>query len=286
MKYALITGAAGGLAGACVEKLCQDPDWTVFAADIAEEGLNDLRGRTNERVIPLVLDISSMESCEAAAETIEKAAGKLDVVVNAAGIHTMASLIEGNIVGTLERMININVLGMARVNKAVLPLVQKAGGRIINFSSECGWEKPQPFNTPYAITKYAVEAYTIGLRRELNFLDLDVVKIQPGSFKTGMHNQANAGYEKLLQTTEHYKPVLTVLKPIMSTAMNHPHDKKYLVHTVMKAIYAPHPRTNYKCKNTWYLAAIDPIPDKVIDFGYKTVVNAGYKLLQKLGKVD
>lgn len=281
MKYALITGAAGGLAGACVEELCKDENWTIFAADITEAGLNALVERTNDRVIPLILDITSEESCAAAAKTIEQSAGKLDVVVNAAGIHTMSSLIEGEITQTLEKMMNINVLGMVRVNKAVFPLIKAANGRIINFSSECGWEKPQPFNTPYAITKYAVEAYTIGLRRELNFLGIDVVKIQPGSFKTGMHNQATAGYEKILETTRLYKPVLTVLKPLMSTAMAHPNDKKYLVQTVMKTIHSPHPRTNYKCKNTWYLAAINPVPDKLIDFGYKKIVEIGYKIMQK-----
>lgn len=284
MKYALFTGAAGGLAGACVEELCKDPEWTVFAADIVEKGLEDLRERTNERVIPIVLDITSIESCEAAAAKIEEIAGRLDVVVNAAGIHTMSSLVEGNVSATIEKMININVLGMIRLNKALFPLIKKSGGRIINFSSECGWEKPQPFNTPYAITKYAVEAYTMGLRRELNFLGIDVVKIQPGSFKTGMHNQATAGYEKLLETTEYYKPVLTVLKPLMSVALAHPNDKKYLVETVMKAIRAPHPKTNYKCKNTWYLEAINPIPDKIIDFGYKKVVDLGYKIMKKRGK--
>ena len=286
MKYALITGAAGGLAGACVEELCKDENWTIFAADITEKGLNDLVERTNDRVIPVVLDITSEESCNACAKVIEEKAGKLDVVVNAAGIHTMSSLVEGNITATLERMININVLGMVRVNKAVFPLIKEAGGRIINFSSECGWEKPQPFNTPYAITKYAVEAYTIGLRRELNFLDIDVVKIQPGSFKTGMHNQATAGYEKILETTEYYKPVLTVLKPLMSTAMAHPNDKKYLVQTVIKTINSPRPRTNYKCKNTWYLAAINPVPDKLIDFGYKKIVDLGYKIMKKKGLAD
>lgn len=286
MKYALITGAAGGLAGACVEELCKDECWTIFAADITEAGLNALVERTNERVIPLVLDITSRESCEAAAKTIEEAAGGLDVVVNAAGIHTMSSLVEGDITETVERMLRINVLGMISVNKAMFPLIKNNRGRIINFSSECGWEKPQPFNTPYAITKYAVEAYTIGLRRELNFLGIDVVKIQPGSFKTGMHNQATAGYEKILETTQYYKPVLTVLKPLMSTAMAHPNDKKYLVETVIKAIKKPHPRTNYKCKNTWYLAAINPVPDKVIDFGYKKIVELGYKYMQKKGLTD
>ena len=124
----------------------------------------------------------------------------------------------------------------------------------------------------------------MGLRRELNFLGIDVVKIQPGSFKTGMHNQATAGYEKLLETTEYYKPVLTVLKPLMSVALAHPNDKKYLVETVMKAIRAPRPKTNYKCKNTWYLEAINPIPDKIIDYGYKKVVDLGYKIMKKRGK--
>ena len=285
MKYAFITGAAGGLAGACVEKLALDENWIIFAADYNAAGLDDLVKRTNERVIPVVLDISKDASCEAAADKVREYTDALDVVINAAGIHTMASLVELDPVSTIARMIDINVMGMIRVNKAMFGLIEKAKGRIINFSSECGWEKPQPFNTPYAITKYAVEAYTIGLRRELNFLGIDVVKIQPGSFKTGMHNQANAGYDKIMETTTHYKPVLTVLKPIMSTAMAHPHDKKYLVDTVMKAIYAPHPRTNYKCKNTWYLAAIDPIPDKLIDYGYKTVVELGYKLMKRLGKI-
>lgn len=280
MKYALFTGAAGGLAGACVEKLSERSDWTIFAADINMDGLNALADKTNGNVIPVKLDICSTDSCNEAAEEIGKYTDHLDAVVNAAGIHTMASLIEGNPTATIERMININVLGMIRVNKAMFGLIEKCKGKIINFSSECGWEKPQPFNTPYAITKYAVEAYTMGLRRELNFIDIPVIKIQPGSFKTGMHNQATAGYDKILKETKRYKDVLSVLKPIMSVAMDHPHDKKYLVETVIKAIDAPRPKTNYKCKNTWYLAAINPIPDKIIDFGYKAVVKLGAKFIK------
>lgn len=285
MKYAFFTGAAGGLAGACVEELSKRGGWTIFAADINADGLNALVERTSDKVIPIVINICSQESCFEAAETIKKYTDHLDVVVNAAGIHTMASLIEENPAKTIERMIDINVMGMIRVNKAMFELVDKCKGRIINFSSECGWENPQPFNTPYAITKYAVEAYTIGLRRELNFIGIPVIKIQPGSFKTGMHGQATAGYDKILATTTHYKDVLSVLKPIMSVAMDHPHDKKYLVQTVMDAIYAKTPRTNYKCKNTWYLGLIDPIPAKVIDFGYKQVVKLGASILKKQGKL-
>ena len=282
MKYALITGAAGGLAGACVEELNMRGDWTIFAADFNEVGLKDLVNKTSRHVIPVVMDITSQENCFAAAEEVKKYTDHIDVVVNCAGMHTMDSLIESpDPAALLEKMLNVNLLGMMRVNKAFFELVDACKGRIINFSSECGWEKPQPFNSPYAITKYAVEAYTIGLRRELYFIDIPVIKIQPGSFKTGMHGQATAGYDKLLKTTTHYTEVLSVLKPIMTIVMNHPTDKKYLVETVMEAIFAENPKTNYKCKNTFILKAIDPIPDKVIDFAYKAVVKVGSKFLKK-----
>lgn len=280
MKYALFTGGAGGLASACIEELISRGGWTIFAADFNEEALDELVERTGDSVVPILVDITSQKNCDAAAEKVREYTDHLDVLVNCAGMHTMGSLVEGDPGRMMERMININVLGMIRVNKAFFDMVNACKGRIINFSSECGWEKPQPFNTPYAITKYAVEAYTIGLRRELSFIGVPVIKIQPGSFKTGMHGQATAGYDKLLETTTHYHDVLSVLKPIMTIAMNHPHDKKYLVETVMQAIYDRRPKTNYKCKNTWYLELIDPIPDKLIDWGYRTLVSVGAKFIK------
>ena len=279
MKYALFTGAAGGLASACIEKLYKDEEWTIFAAYNSKQPDELLAATGTDRVIPIHLDISDQEGCNRAVDEVKKHTDHLDVLVNSAGIHTMSSLVEGNPAELIEKMINVNLMGMIRVNKAFFNLINACKGRIINFSSECGWEKPQPFNTPYAITKYAVEAYTIGLRRELNFIDIPVIKIQPGSFKTAMHGQATAGYEKLLETTEYYKNVLSVLKPIMSTALNNANDKKHLVKTVMDAIYSKHPRTNYKCRNTWYLEAINPIPDKIMDWGYKMLVNVGTKAL-------
>ncbi|NLL63433.1 MAG: SDR family NAD(P)-dependent oxidoreductase [Ruminococcaceae bacterium] len=281
MKYAFITGAAGGLAGACVEELIRRGGWIVFAADFNVEGLNELVAKTSSDVIPIELDVTSMDSCNAAADKIREHTDHLDCIINAAGICTMASLVEEDPVGIISRMIDINVMGMIRVNKALFDLVYNCKGRIINFSSECGRFQPQPFNTPYAITKYAVEAYTIGLRRELNFVDVPVIKIQPGPFKTGLLGQAESGYDKLIASTTHFKPVLSVLKPLMTVVLDHPNDKKYLVETVMEAMYAAKPKVNYRSKHTWYLALIDPIPAKIMDAGYKLVVNIGWKLLNK-----
>lgn len=279
MKYALFTGAAGGLSGACVEALDKKGGWTIFAA-YNRTPCDDLIKRCSSNVIPIHCDIGSMEGVEKAVAEVKKYTDHLDILANVAGVHTMNSLVEGDSVGTIEKLVNVNLMGMIRVNKGFFEMVNACKGRIINFSSECGWMQPQPFNTPYAITKWAVEAYTIGLRRELCFLDIPVIKIQPGSFKTGMHGQATDGYKKCLEITKYHKPVLSVLSPLMTMAMKNPHDVKYLVDTCMEAIFAEKPKQNYKCKNTWYLALIDPIPGFILDPAYKMVVGLGAKLMR------
>ena len=280
MKYALFTGAAGGIASACVEALDKKGDWTIFAADFRAPS-DEVMKKWSSNVIPIQFDITNQEDCFRAAEEVKKHTDHLDAIINCAGMHTMCSLIEGDPAPVIQKMLEVNLLGMMKVNKAFFELINACKGRIINFSSECGWEKPQPFNTPYAITKYAVEAYTIGLRRELKFIDVPVIKIQPGSFKTGMHTQAMDGYTKVYNSTKLYKDVLGVLSPLMKIALAHPNEMHYLTETVTEAICAENPKTNYKCKNTWYLVLIDPIPDKIIDSAYKLVVGIGAKFIRQ-----
>ena len=281
MKYAFSSGAAGGIAGAIVDGLDKKGDWTVFAG--YHHTPIDM-SKYSERIIPVYIDVTDQASCDAAADEIRKHVDHLDAIVNVSGWHTMGSLVEDNPSATVEKIININCLGYVRTNQALFPLAEKCKGRIINFSSECGFEQPQPFNAPYAISKFAVEAYTIGLRRELAFLGMKVIKIQPGSFKTGMHSEAWAGYDKILETTSRYADVLNVLKPMMSVAMAHPHDLKHIVNCTVNAMETSHPKTNYRCKTTWYLRAIDPIPPKVIDAGYKYVVGGLGAIAKKIKK--
>ncbi|MCL2495497.1 MAG: SDR family NAD(P)-dependent oxidoreductase [Oscillospiraceae bacterium] len=269
MKYALFTGAGGGLGGAGARALAA-AGWTVFAADINRAALEEI-GQV-PGIIPVYMNVTSEESIREAVAEVRKTTDTLQAVINFSGIHTMASMVEGEIGKTLQKMIDINVLGMVRVNRAFFGMIRAGGGRIINCSSECGYMKPQPFNGPYTVTKYAVEAYNDSLRRELMYLGVPVVKIQPGSFKTNMHSDASAGFEKLLASTEFYTKVLNKMRPLMEMEFKMANDPKYLVNALLKAVQADKPKINYRVKNSKLLGMAELVPDALLDAVYRVIL--------------
>jgi len=269
MKYALFTGAGGGLGGAGAKALAA-AGWTVFAADINTAALDEIG--TIPRIIPLVLDVTSRESINAAVQTVKRTTGKLDAVINFSGIHTMCSLVEGDVAATAEKMINVNVMGMVRVNRAFFELIKAGGGRIINCSSECGYMKPQPFNGPYAMTKYAVEAYNDSLRRELLCQGIKVIKIQPGSFKTNLLSTAQSGFDSLYDNTIYYKNALRKMQPLMRRELKRANDPVHLVRALLKAAEHPKPRIRYRVRNSKLLGMIEFIPNLLLDFIYKALM--------------
>ena len=269
MKYALFTGAGGGLGGAGALAMAAS-GWTVFAADINEEALEALRGVPG--IIPVKIDITNQASIEAAVQEVRKYTSTLQAVINFSGMHTMASMVEGAIIGTMEKIIDVNVMGMVRVNRAFFEMVKAGGGRIINCSSECGYMKAQPFNGPYTVTKYAVEAYNDSLRRELLCLGVKVIKIQPGSFKTNMHSAAEAGFEKLFNSTQYYQAVLKKMKPMMEMELKMANDPRHLVKALLRAVNDDRPKINYRVKNSKLLGLLEPIPEALVDKIYKIIL--------------
>ncbi len=269
MKYALFTGAAGGLGSACALEMTKY-NWTVFVADINGESLAKIG--QNKNIIPIKVDITNPESVHNARVEVEKVTDSLHAVINFAGMHAMASMVEGNSPDIVEKMFRINVMGMVRINRAFFKLVKKGRGRIVNCSSECGWMKPQPFNGPYTITKYAVEAYNDSLRRELVPLHIPVIKIQPGSFKTNMHNTASSSFNNLYENTVYFKKALERLKPLMDIELKMANDPKHLVKALIKAVESENPKTKYRVKNSKIIGTLEIIPDKVVDLIYKAVL--------------
>ncbi len=271
MKYVLFTGATGDLGRCCVEAIANLGDWTVFAGGTNEAKLEEL-GKI-ERVIPLKLDVTSEESIRAAYDAVRRTTFRLQAIVNFAGIHTFTSMVEGSCVEEIKKMLNVNVLGMVRVNKQFFEMVRIGRGRIINCSSESGWMTPQPFNGPYTMTKYAVEAYNDSLRRELMYLDIPVVKLQPGSFKTQLTEKIFRDFDQVIQTTNYFKKVLTTMRPMMTMELGLDHDPNKLAKKLIRALTAKTPLTKYKVCTGKLLMTLELLPDKAVDLVYKLLVN-------------
>lgn len=270
MKYVLFTGATGDLGRCCIEEIVKTGDWTVFAGGTNKEKLAQLGKLPN--VIPVELDVTSEESIENVYRTVRSHTYTLDAVVNFAGIHTFTSLVEGNCVREIEKMLNVNVMGMVRVNKRFFEMIRIGHGRIVNCSSESGWMTPQPFNGPYTMTKYAVEAYNDSLRRELMYLDIPVIKLQPGSFKTQLTNKIYRDFDAAIESTNYFRNILTTMKPMMTMELGLDHDPKKLARKLLLALTAKLPRTKYKVCTGKLLMTLELLPDKVVDVAYRAIV--------------
>ncbi len=118
MKYAFFTGATGGLGTLCIKALSETKHWTVFAAGTNTAALERLEKLPN--IIAIKADVTKLESVDAACQLVKSYTDKLDAVVNFAGLSYFTSLIEGDSVNAVEKLLNVNVMGMVRVNYAFL----------------------------------------------------------------------------------------------------------------------------------------------------------------------
>ncbi|MGB5374400.1 MAG: SDR family NAD(P)-dependent oxidoreductase, partial [Polyangiales bacterium] len=121
-KTALVTGAGGGLGHATVERLVAG-GWKVFAADISKDLLRD--SMHDPDVLPVVMDVTDSQSVQSAYDAVACQTGRLDGIVNFAGVMGIGSLTDIP-EERLARILDINVMGTYRVNKTFLPLVEAA----------------------------------------------------------------------------------------------------------------------------------------------------------------
>jgi len=263
MKKVLITGGAGGLGLAAAEYLA-DRGWSVYAADYNKEALDQIQYKN---VIPLQVDISDGQSVANAVAEVKKATDTLDGIVNFAGIMAMGSVME-NDVETLRRILDINVLGMYRINRAFFGMIEKGRGRIVNISSEYGTLGAVPFNGFYTASKHAVEIYSDALRRELMFLGVPVVKIRPGAFRTHMQGGTAAMFDKALENTTHYHDILEKMRSMMESKTGIAKDPAVLAKKVYRALTAKHPRLVYSANLNKSQKFMSVLPEKLQDSIY------------------
>ncbi len=178
-KTILITGAGSGFGkGAAVELASRGH--RVFATTETEAQAEALAAEHPE-LTAMKLDVTDPAD-------VAKVAGiDPDVLVNNAGFGVMAPLSSVPL-DRLKAGFEVNVFGMVAMSQAAIPgMKAKGAGRIINMSSVAG-VLSGPMTAPYAMTKHAVEAFTVALRAELAPYGVDVTKLNPGPYDTGFND--------------------------------------------------------------------------------------------------
>lgn len=253
----LITGAGGGL-GSHTAHLFAKRGWHVFAADIRPP-------EPSANITPLKLDVTSTASVEAAASSIETdSRDGLGAVVNFAGVLEVGPLVEIP-EQRLQRILDINVLGTYRVNKAVFPLLRNGSGRVINISSETGWQRALMMNGPYAMSKHAIEAYSDALRRELMFVGVPVVVIQPGPFRTEMTGGIAKAFETALQPGSPFAALARTTGKLAAKESKHAHDPAELAEVIWTAATTPKPKLRYSVRPDLRRSVLHHLPVGLTD---------------------
>lgn len=267
-KTVLITGAGGGLGHATSERLLAS-GWQVFEADISKEMLRS--SMHDPDAVPIVMDVTDRESIESAYEAVTSQTDRLDGIVNFAGVMGVGSLTDIP-EERLARVLDINVMGTYRVNKRFLPLVEAAKGRIVNISSETGWQSAAPFNGPYAMSKHAIEAYSTALRRELALLDIKVITIQPGAFRTDMVAGIEPAFTAAEAETPKFATVLRKLKSLAAKEIESARDPDLLAQVIENALTVKRPKPVYSVKPDKLRSALERLPLRAADGLYVAVL--------------
>jgi NAD(P)-dependent dehydrogenase (short-subunit alcohol dehydrogenase family) len=176
-RVVLVTGASSGFGQAIAAAL----------AGAGHQVFGTLRAPPSGRALgfpTLPLDVTQDESVDACVREVIRLAGRIDAVVNNAGMG-IAGAIEDTTVAEAKAQFETNFFGLHRVCRAVLPYMRaQRRGHIVNMSSLAG-RVPLPFQGLYSATKFAIEAYSEALRMELRPFGIGVAMIEPGDFATG-----------------------------------------------------------------------------------------------------
>lgn len=187
-QVAVITGGAQGIGRAVCEVLLKrGARIIIWDADeaLASQAASELGGDS----AAIGVDISSWDSVCAARDATLATAGRIDVVVNSAGVAGMNATVEDYPVEEFAKIVAINLLGTFHVNKAVVPSMRDAKyGRIVNIASVAGKEG-NPNASAYSASKAGVIGFTKSLGKELADLDIAVNCVTPAAARTRIFDQ-------------------------------------------------------------------------------------------------
>ncbi len=189
-KVVAITGATKGLGLALAEQLAQKGYYLILGSRNLQE-LQEIEKEFQKltKIIIIQMDVTKKADCEAFIKKAEKSFGKLDILINNAGILTRAIIFEQITEKELRDNYETNVFGTFFCSQAAVKVMRKQGyGHIINIGSSAAIDL-KTSTIAYGSSKSAVNALTAFLRSELNETAIKVSVINPAGIKTSLFKQ-------------------------------------------------------------------------------------------------
>jgi len=184
MKTVLITGASSGI-GKETAILFSKRGWNVAATMIEAELLSMFTD--NKNITTYLLDVRDNDSVKKTIKQAIRDFGKIDVIVNNAGIYTTNPL-EQTSDEMIHSIVETNIKGVVLTTKAILEhFRENKSGTIVNISSIAG-RVTFPFQSIYHTSKWAIEGFSESLCYELKPLNIKVKVVEPGMVKTNIYN--------------------------------------------------------------------------------------------------
>ena len=187
-KVALITGAAGGIGAAAARRMAQEGA-QLLLTDADEQGAQRVAAELGDgRAEALGHDVTSEERWQEVIVHALDAHGRIDVLLNNAGVFLAAPLTE-TLVEDFRRVIDINVIGVFLGMRSVTPaMIEQSAGSVINLSSVAGL-MGSPFLMAYAASKWAVRGMSKVAAKELAQFGVRVNSLHPGQIDTDMNTR-------------------------------------------------------------------------------------------------
>jgi NAD(P)-dependent dehydrogenase (short-subunit alcohol dehydrogenase family) len=235
---AIVTGAAGGI-GEAIARALHAAGYRVFGTSRRPPAA------ASPDIDFLVCDVTSDESVDAAVSRVLSDTGRIDLLVNNAGVGLVGGAEESSL-AQAKSLFDVNLFGVIRMTKAVLPTMRLRGaGRIVNISSVMGLI-PAPYMALYAASKHALEGYSESLDHEVRGSRIRVVLVEPAYTRTDFEGNAYQADQQLEVYQSARANATGVLRDEMKTA-----DAPELVASaVVKAATEANPHRRYTAGRT------------------------------------
>jgi NAD(P)-dependent dehydrogenase (short-subunit alcohol dehydrogenase family) len=271
----LITGCSTGIGRHIASKALAKGHRVAVTAR-KRDAVTDLVADHPDRAIALALDVTKRDQVDAAVRETERVFGGIDVLVNNAGYGYMAAVEEGE-EDEIRALFDTNYFGAVAMIQAALPGMRARGrGHIVNISSMTGLVANPP-NVFYSSTKFALEALTEALAKEVGPLGLRVTAIEPGAFRT---DWASRSMKESKRTIDAYADTVGARKKLIKLAGDKfPGDPRRIADAVLMVTERENPPLHlllghdvyraYREKLQGLLAAVEEWKDVTLDVNFE-----------------